>query len=56
MSNLQQHKRAAQDLSFKQKLTIVSWLFWNWKRLSKYHKCVISQWHGDKAFFIAQTQ
>lgn len=56
MSNLEQHKRAAKDLSFKQKITIVSWLFWNWKRLKKYHKCVISQWYGDKAFLMAQTQ
>ncbi len=56
MSNLEQHKRAVEDLSFRQKITIVSWLFWNWKSLKKYHKCVISQWYGDKAFLAAKTQ
>tara|TARA_B110000967_G_scaffold193798_1_gene221693 strand:+ start:135 stop:305 length:171 start_codon:yes stop_codon:yes gene_type:complete len=56
MSNLEQHQRAAKDLSFKQKLIIVSWLFWSWKRFKKYHKCVIRQWYGDKAFLIARCQ
>lgn len=56
MSNLEQHQRAVKDLSFKQKIIIISWIFWNWKRLKKYHKCVITQWYGDKAFLIAQAQ
>jgi len=56
MSNLEQHQRAAKDLSFKQKITIISWIFWNRKSLKKYHKCVIEQWYGDKAFLIAQSQ
>lgn len=56
MSNLEQHQRAAKDLSFNQKIIIMSWIFWNWKRLKKYHKCVIGQWYGDKAFLIAQAQ
>ena len=56
MSNIEKHKRAIKDLTFKQKLIIVGWLFWNRKRFGKYHKCVISQWYGDKAFLIAQTE
>jgi hypothetical protein len=56
MTNLQQHQRAFKDLSFKQKTTVIAWIFCNWKRLKKYHRCVITQWYGDKAFLIAQTQ
>ena len=56
MTNLQQHQRALKDLSFKQKMIVISWMLWNWKGLKKYHKCVITQWYGDKAFMIAQTQ
>ena len=56
MSNIEQHQRASKNLTFKQKLIIIGWLFWNWKRLNKYHKCVIEQWYGDKAFLIAQAE
>ena len=56
MSKLEQHQRAVKDLTFKQKVIILSWLFWNWEGLKKYHKCVITQWYGDKDFLIAQTQ
>jgi len=56
MSNLEQHQRAIKDLSLKQKLVIIGWLFWNWRRFRKYHKCVIGQWYGDKAYMIAKIE
>ena len=55
MKKLKQHQRALRDLSFKQKITVISWILWNWKGLNKYHKCVITEWYGDKAFTIAKA-